>query len=428
MKLLFKNVNLPESAGYAGSVNLMTDGEYITYIGKELPGEMADRVIEGNGNLLIPAFYNAHCHSAMTLFRGYGDDLPLQRWLNEKIFPAEDRLTEESVYYGSKLAIAEMIKNGVVSFSDMYFFLDETCRAVEECGIKANLSRSVVSFDPCADYSSDARVLESVDVYKRWHGKADGRIKIDLSLHAEYSNVEACFLYNAELARELGTGMQIHVSETASEHDACIERHGLTPIEFLDKCGMLDVPVTAAHCVWVTDKDIEIMAKKGVTAAHNPVSNLKLGSGVMPYKKMMDAGVNVALGTDGAASNNRLSVLRELQYAALIHKGCDLDPAVTSASDMLRCATLNGARAQGRYDTGELAVGKRADVLLVDMQSFNNVPSYSFESTVAYSMSESDILMTVCDGRILYENGSYTLIDGEELLCEAQRVISHYFD
>ena len=425
MKILFKNVRTLDG-GVNGSINLLTDGKFISYIGKDTPH--ADRVIEGNGNLLMPAFYNAHCHSAMTLFRGYGDDLPLREWLNEKIFPAEDRLNEERVYTGSLLAIAEMIKNGVVSFSDMYFFLDETARAVEESGIKANLSRSVVSFDKDEDFSKNTRIQESLDVFSRWNGRADGRIKIDMSLHAEYTNVEPCFRYVADLTKELKTGFQIHVSETKSEHEECIQRHGMTPMRFLENCGVLDLPVTAAHCVYVTDDDIGLMAERGVTAAHNPVSNLKLGSGIMPYAKMKAAGVNVALGTDGVASNNRLSVLRELQYAALIHKGAECDPAVTSAHEMIKCATRNGAIAQGRVDCGEIKEGMRADLILIDMDAVNNIPSYDLESTVAYSATESNVLMTLADGNILYDRGTYTTIDEELMKYNAKKVISHYFD
>ena len=425
MKILFKNVRTIDG-GVNGSINMLTDGKFISYIGKDTP--CADKVIEGNGNLLMPAFYNAHCHSAMTLFRGYGDDLPLREWLNEKIFPAEDRLNEERVYTGSLLAIAEMIKNGVVSFSDMYFFLDETARAVEESGIKANLSRSVVSFDKDEDFSKNTRIQESLDVFSRWNGRADGRIKIDMSLHAEYTNVEPCFRYVADLTKELKTGFQIHVSETKSEHEECIQRHGMTPMRFLENCGVLDLPVTAAHCVYVTDDDIGLMAERGVTAAHNPVSNLKLGSGIMPYAKMKAAGGNVALGTDGVASNNRLSVLRELQYAALIHKGAECDPAVTSAHEMIKCATRNGAIAQGRVDCGEIKEGMRADLILIDMDAVNNIPSYDLESTVAYSATESNVLMTLADGNILYDRGTYTTIDEELMKYNAKKVISHYFD
>lgn len=425
MKILFKNVRTFD-CGVNGSVNLLTDGKFISYIGKGTP--CADKVIEGNGNLLMPAFYNAHCHSAMTLFRGYGDDLPLQKWLNEKIFPAEDRLNEERVYTGSLLAIAEMIRCGVVSFSDMYFFLDQTARAVDESGIKANLSRSIVSFDKDEDFSKNTRIKESLDVFNRWNGRADGRIKIDMSLHAEYTNVESCFRYVAELTKELKTGFQIHVSETKSEHEECIQRHGITPMRFLESCGVLDLPVTAAHCVYVTDDDIALMAERGVTAAHNPVSNLKLGSGIMPYAKMKAAGVNVALGTDGVASNNQLSVLRELQYAALIHKGAECDPAVTSAHEMIKCATRNGAIAQGRDDCGEIKEGMRADLILIDMDAVNNIPSYDLESTVAYSATESNVLMTLVDGNILYDRGTYTTIDEELMKYNAKKVISHYFD
>ena len=428
MSILFKNVNLPEFCGYNSSVNVLVKDKTVAYIGKEIPSEQVDRVIEGNGNLMLPAFYNTHCHSALTLFRGYGDDLPLQRWLHEKIFPAEEKLTSESVYYGSMLAIAEMIRNGTVSFSDMYFFLDDTARAVEESGVKANLSRSIVSFDPNIDCENDPRIKESIEVFDRWNGKADGRIKIDMSLHAEYTNVDKCCRYVGALAKERNTGLQVHVSETASEHDECIARHGVTPTGFFLETGVLDVPVTAAHSVWVDDNDIAIMAEKGVSVAHNPVSNLKLGSGIMPYKKMMEAGVNVTLGTDGAASNNRLSVLREMQFAALIHKGNDLDPSVTLASDMIKIATVNGARAQGRLDCGEIKVGNKADLLLVDLSAFNNIPYYSLESTVCYSMTEENILMTLSDGNILYERGAYTTIDEEKLRSEARRVIAHYFD
>ena len=428
MRVVFKNVNLPESCGVSGTVNVIINNDIIEYIGKDEPSALADRVIEGNGNLLMPAFYNTHCHSAMTLFRGYGDDLPLQSWLNDKIFPAEDRLNEERVYTGSMLAIAEMIKNGVVSFSDMYFFLDDTARAVEQTGVKANLSRAIVSFDKNADFSKDQRVTEAIGIYDRWYGRANGRIKVDMSLHAEYTNVPECYDYMSALTKKLGTGFHIHVSETRSEHEECIARHGLTPMGLLEAHGVLENPTLAAHCVWVNDEDIAIIAKRGVSVAHNPVSNLKLGSGIMPYKKMRDAGVNITLGTDGAASNNRLSILRELQTATLIHKGAELDPAATLASDMIACATRNGAIAQGRQDAGEIRVGYKADLLLVDMSSFDNIPSYSFESTVCYSMTEADILMTVCDGNILYERGSYTTIDEELLKHNAGKVISHYFD
>lgn len=429
MKILFKNVHLPDGYGYGTqSVNVLVDDKIIAYIGKDELTEQVDRIIEGKGNLLAPAFYNAHCHSAMTLFRGFGDDLPLREWLDTKILPAEELLNEDRVYYGSMMAIAEMIKNGVVSFSDMYFFLDSTARAVGESGIKANISRSVVSFDPDLDVTTDTRIAEGVDAYKKWHNTFDGRLKVDMSVHAEYSNVEKCCRYVGELAKDFGTGIQLHLSETQSEHDKCVQTRGMTPTEFFASTGVLDVPVTAAHCVYVTDSDIQILADRGVSVAHNPVSNLKLGSGIMRYGSLKSAGVNVALGTDGVASNNKLSILREMQYAALIHKGNTRNAAETNASDMIKCATVNGAIAQGRLDCGKIEVGCRADLILVNMNSVNNIPVFSYDSALTYSACESDVLMTVCDGRILYENGEYTSIDMEKLTAEAKSVFEHYFD
>lgn len=429
MNLLIKNVHLTEEYGFGRDlVNIAIKDKKIDLVGVEMPKGHFDRVIDGGENLVIPAFYNAHCHSAMTLFRGYGDDLPLDRWLNEKIFPAEDRLDAKRTYMGSMLAIAEMIRHGIVSFSDMYMFMDSAAEAVAESGVKANLSRSIVSFDPDLDMTADSRMLESAAFAERWHDSCDGRIKVDMSLHAEYTNVKKCCSYVAEYAGKHGLGMQIHLSETKKEHEECIGRHGVTPAEFFLRSGVFEVSTTAAHCVWVSDRDIEILAEKKVSVAHNPVSNLKLGSGIMPYAKMKKSGINIALGTDGVASNNRLDMVRELQTAALVHKGINLNAAETNAGDMIYAATRAGALSQGRADCGRVEQGYCADLLLVDLHSFNNTPAYSYESTVCYSMAASDVLLTVCDGRILYENGEYTSIDTERLKFEFSETVGHYFD
>ncbi len=433
MKLLFKNARLfpeamPQNCRDEDTVNLVVTDEVITYIGTSYPQDAFDRVIDCHENLLMPAFYNAHCHAAMTIFRGYGEDLPLRRWLDEKILPAEDRLNFRRVYYGSKLAIAEMIRNGVVSFSDMYFFQDATAEAVLETGVKANVARSIVSFDPAITKEQDHRFAESVRLVKQYHGAGNGRLKIDMSLHAEYSNVDACCRYVAEYAKENNLRMQLHLSETQTEHEQCIERHGMTPTAYFASMGVLDVPTTAAHCVYVTDEDISIIKEKGVTPAHNPVSNLKLGSGVMRLRTMLDAGIPVAFGTDGVASNNQLSILRELQTAAILHKGIHRDPANIRAFELPVIATRNGALAQGRQDCGMIAVGARADLILIDLSAINNIPCYDLATTVAYSANPSNILLTMCDGRILFENGEYTSIDIECLRFEARQIIRHYFD
>ncbi len=433
MKLLFKNARLLPEAMPTGTraedyVHVVVTDEYITHIGVSVPEDTYDRVIDCKENLLMPAFHNAHCHSAMTLFRGYGEDLPLRRWLDEKILPAEEKLNFRRVYYGAKLAIAEMIRNGVVSFSDMYFFQEATAEAVLESGVKANIARSIVSFDPNIKKEEDVRFAESVRLFEQYHDAGNGRLKVDMSLHAEYSNVDACCRYVAEYAKEQGLRMQLHLSETQSEHEQCIERHGMTPAAYFASLGVFDVPTTAAHCVYVTDEDIAIMKEKGVVPVHNPVSNLKLGSGVMRLRDMIDAGLTVALGTDGVASNNQLSILRELQTAAILHKGVHRDPENIRAAELPLIATRNGALAQGREDCGMVAVGARADLILVDLNAINNIPCYDLATTLAYSANTSNVLLTMCDGRILFENGEYTSIDIECLRFESRQIIRHYFD
>ena len=429
MKTLLKNATLLPEFGFGQRlVNLLIDDRKIVSISEVLPKCTDAEVINCQGNLLIPAFYNAHCHAAMTLFRGYGEDLPLQRWLEERIFPAEEKLNYKSVLVASRLAIAEMLRNGIASFSDMYMFEDAVAEAVLESGIKANLSRSFVSFDPDMDIKSDFRFDEFGKLAREYH-RADGdRILVDLSLHAEYTNVPRVCRDVASYAKEHGFGMQIHLSETEKEHLECIGRHGKTPTEFFLDTGVLDVPTTAAHCVWVSDGDIAILSEKKVSVAHNPVSNLKLGSGVMPLRKMLDAGVNVALGTDGVASNNRLDILREMQTAAILHKGVTRDPAITVANEMLPLATRNGAIAQGRVDCGKIEVGYKADLVLIDRNSLHNMPSYDDHAMLAYSADASDVIFTMVDGRILYRNGEYTSIDEERLRYESREVFAHYFD
>ena len=429
MKNIYRNVRLPESYGFGdGLVSVVTDGAWITYVGKMPEHLRYDGDMDCGGDLLIPAFYNAHCHAAMTLFRGYGENLPLDRWLNERIFPAEERLNAQNVYAASMLACAEMLRNGIVSFTDMYMFEQSTARAVLETGMKANLSRSLVSFDPDVDFYKDSRFLESCALERAYQNAGEGRLKIDLSLHAEYTNVESYCRSAAEYAKETGLRVQLHLSETKKEHEECIARHQKTPTRFFADCGVFDAPTTAAHCVWVTDEDIAILADKKVTAAHNPVSNLKLGSGVMPYEKMRAAGVNVALGTDGAASNNALSILREMQTAAILHKGVSLDPTAASPAGLLEVATRNGALSQGREDCGFIAPGMRADLVLVDLHAPHNLPVYDTAASLCFSAYPSDVRMTVCDGKLLYRDGEYLTLDIERVTTVFRETVAHYFD
>ncbi len=406
-----------------------TDGERIASVTKTRPKGAFDRVIGGKRRLLTPGLVNAHTHSAMTIFRGYGEDLPLSRWLEERIFPAEDRLTDEAVYLGSKLAVAEMIASGVTSFSDMYFFCDATARAVLETGIKANISRSIVSFDPDADPKKDPRLLESYALFREWNGEGNGRLLVDLSLHAEYTNLAPMVSEVAEGASSLGTRVQIHLSETEKEHEECkIRNGGKTPTEFFRDLGLFSVPVVCAHGVYLTEGDREILREASATVVHNPVSNLKLGSGAMPLGKTLESGVRVALGTDGAASNNRLDVLREMQLALLLQKGASRKPDSILAGEGVTLASENGALSQGRPDTGKIEVGYRADLALFDLEGPRHLPALGASDTLfAYSLAASDVSMTVADGRILYENGEFKTLDVEKLKSEFGRMRENYF-
>lgn len=425
MTVLFEKVALPQQGD---GWYVLVSGRTITSITKERPKGDFDKTVSGEGCLLTPGLCNAHTHTAMTVLRGYGEDLPLERWLTERIFPAEDRLTERAVYLGSKLAIAEMISGGVTSFSDMYFFCDATARAVYESGIKANLSRSIVSFDEHADPAADERVSESLALYREWNGEGDGRIQIDFSLHAEYTNKAPMVRYMAEQTKKHKTRMQIHLSETEKEHRECIGRYGVTPTVFFRENGLFEVPVTCAHGVYLTDEDRSILAEAGATVVHNPISNLKLGSGIMPLAKTVSSGVRVALGTDGAASNNRLDLLREMQTALLLQKGVSGDPESIKASDGLSLASENGYLSQGRADCGRIAVGCRADLALFRLSSLPNLPNIDPVVSLAYSASAGDTVLTMADGRILYENGVFTTLDVEKLKYEFLDMRAHYFD
>lgn len=424
MKILFDRPVIPG----LGKKYVAIDGKFIVSVTDDRPEGEFDRVICCSNRLLMPGLYNCHTHAAMTLFRGYGEELPLHRWLQERIFPAEELLTNRAVYAASMLAAVEMIGSGIVSFTDMYNFNEETVSAVLETGMKANISRAVLSFDPGADPAKDERVLEGIRLFECCHGLGDGRVRIDMSLHAEYTNQRSYCEYIAHYAKANGAGIHIHLSETEAEHKEGIERRGMTPAEFFADTGVFDVPVTAAHCVWISDSDMALMAQKGVTVAHNPASNLKLGSGIIPLEKVLSAGVNVTLGTDGTASNNRLDILREMYLAAILHKGVNRRADCIAAGDIIKMATVNGAKSQGRADCGRIEAGCRADIILLDLDTVSNIPMYEPEYTVLFSASSADVRMTMADGKVLYENGEYTTLDIEHIKHELRYVCEHYFD
>ena len=428
MKILFKNIALMyENGSTESNMNVVVKDQKIESISKTYVADSYDRVISGENKLLCPGFYNCHTHTPMTLFRGYAENLPLSRWLHEKIFPAEDRLYPEAVRVASLLSMAEMMKNGTVSFSDMYFFCEDIIEATVASGLKANISRSTVAFDPTITAEKDDRFKEAVKLYENYHNFADGRIKMDMSIHAEYSTVPASCRYISDFALENGLSMHIHLSETQSEHQACIEKYGVTPTEFFEQNGAFRVPVIAAHCVHLTDNDMKIMAKHGATAVHNPASNLKLGSGIARVENMLSENINVTLGTDGAASNNTLDVMKEAYLAAILQKGSTGRTDSVPSGAFIQMLSQNGAKMQGRPDCGKLAVGARADLVMLDFDRIHVMPVYDYCDAFLYSANSSNVVMTMVDGNILYENGEYKTIDIEKTKYQFRQITENYF-
>ncbi len=429
MKILFKNIALLYENGQTKTnMNLAVEDQKISYIGETLPEGDFDRIINGEEKLLCPGFYNCHTHTPMTLFRGYAENLPLSRWLHEKIFPAEDRLYPAAVSAASMLSAAEMIKNGTVSCSDMYFFCEDIIEAIAESGLKANVSRSTVAFDPTIRADIDDRFKESIRLFENYHNSFDGRIKIDMSIHAEYSTVPASCRYISDYALEKGLPLHIHLSETASEHQACIEKYGVTPTQFFEQNGCFRVPIIAAHCVHLTDDDMAIMAEHGATVVHNPASNLKLGSGVARLQALTAHQINITLGTDGAASNNTLDIMKEAYLAAILQKGMTGETDAMQSSAFIGMLTENGAKAQGRADCGKLTVGAKADLVMLDMGMIHSLPIYDYCDSFLYSANSSNVVMTMVDGKVLYENGEYKTLDIEKIKYNFLNITKNYFN
>ena len=424
MSILFKNCSLlvREEQGYKELKNayLGVDGKLIDYISVEAPKKKYDEEKDMSGKLLIPGLTNAHGHSAMTLVRAAGSGLPLQRWLNEAIFPIEAKMTEDDIAVGTRAAMLEMLACGTTNLEEMYDFPWAEVPVIEESGMKVRLGRVLHNFDPV----EGRRLKECQDFYEKYNGLADGRVQVSIGLHSEYLTVEKQIIPLGEWLRDSKCPVHVHVSETKSEHEECMERHGgLTPVQYFNKHGILEVPVTMAHCVWVTDEDLKIMAAKGSTIAHNPTSNLKLGSGIARIGKAVEMGVNVALGTDGVASNNNLNMFEEMHLAALLQKGVYNDPTLLTDAQVFDMATINGAKAVGQPNSGVLAVGKCADIVAVDMDKPHLKPNVDSLALMVFSAQGSDVCMTMVDGRILYENGEYKTLDKEKVEFELQKAV-----
>lgn len=380
-----------------------------------------DEIFNGRGKLLMPGLYNAHSHVPMTLLRGMGENMPLDRWLNDAIFPFEALMTDEDAYYATLAGIGEMLRFGVVSCTDMYYHSEARARAIIESGAKCNLGHSVLDFDPDISYDQIPESVKNKELVAEFHGAANGRLLVDYNLHAEYTSTEKVARGLAQAAKEQGVRMQVHVCETASEVQGCKERHnGMTPVEYLAECGIFDVPTTAAHCVWLTEYDRSILAEKGVFVVTCPASNAKLGSGIASVVAMREAGITVALGTDGVASNNNHNMFKDIYLLALMERAQKANPLGLSSSDLIQIATRNGALSQGRTDCGNIAVGNKADLIVLDIDTPWMRPVDDLVGALIYSAQGSDVVLTMVDGEVLYKNGEYLTIDVERVLSEVQ--------
>ena len=420
--MLFKNISvLDENFDIKENMYVGISGSRIDYIGAGEPARAADygRVYDGKGKLLMSAFYNSHGHSPMALMRGYGENMALQDWLNKKIFPFEDKLTGEAVYWATMLTMAESMRFGIVSTSDMYYFIDEMVAATSESGMKGNISRAIVNFDD-SDVWQLPSMQEMKGTFEAYHNTAGERIKMDVSIHAEYTSNPLAVRAVAEYGKDVGARMHIHASETELEHEQCKERHSLTPVQYFASLGALDLPATAAHCVWLEGEDFDILKEKNVTVASNPVSNMKLASGVCNVPELLRRGVNVAIGTDSVASNNSLNFFEEMKVFAMASKMMFREPTAVTPTETLYAATRGGALGQGRTDCGLLKQGFRADLIVVDISVPNMYPTHDLKTNLVYSASGTDVLLTMADGKVLYEKGEYLTMDIERVMSEAK--------
>jgi 5-methylthioadenosine/S-adenosylhomocysteine deaminase len=397
------------------------DGK-IAAVSATRPSGSYDRVVNCAGKVLMPGLVNAHTHLPMTLMRGFAGGHNLQDWLNNYIFPTEDKLDSRSIRAGTGLALAELIASGTTTVADMYYFCDDIIDEVIDAGVNANIARGVTCFAPCEDPANYPPCQELAAVAERWNGHNNGQIKVDASIHGEYTSYNAPKLweYLARFAADHGLGMHVHLSETKSEHEECIGRHGMTPLQVLDQYGVFARGGLAAHCVWCSQADYELMAKRGVTAVHNPVSNLKLGSGVANVPAMQRAGVNVALGTDGMSSNNSHDLFEEIKLTAILHKGTQLDPMVVTPWETLKMATVNGAKALGRK-AGVVAPGYDADLILLDFDRPHLIPCHDVVENLVFATRGSDVVMNMARGKVIYENGRYFTLDLSRIKSEVSK-------
>ncbi|WP_028589115.1 amidohydrolase [Paenibacillus massiliensis] len=420
-KWMIKNGHFAVNGQDAGVIEgcMIIEDSRITYIGPTIPdGEENTPVVDGKGLLFLPGLVNTHGHAAMSLLRGYGDDMVLQQWLQEKMWPMEGRFTSTDVYWGTSLSVLEMLKGGTTTFLDMYDHMDEVAKVAEQSGIRACLMRGAIGL--CSEEEQRMKLNEAVAFAKNWHGKADGRITTMMSPHSPYTCPPAFIEQFVQAAHDLNLPLHTHMSETLAEVEQNVREYGARPVEHLQKLGFFSRPSLVAHAVHLNDEEIQVLAQYDVGVSHNPGSNLKLASGVARVPALLRAGVKVSLGTDGPASNNNLDMFEEMRLAALIHKGVSGDPTAVPAAEALRMTTEYGAISIGLKEVGVLAAGNKADFIALDMDQPHFLPRTDLISHAVYSASAKDVVHVWVDGKQVLKDGSCLTLDEERIRYEAQ--------
>lgn len=423
MGILIENalVILPEGAeDVIRETSLYIEEDRITGVGDKPAGFTADKVIDGKDKLVIPGLINCHTHSYMSFMRNVADDLSFMDWLFGTIDPIEQQMTDEDTYWGANLAIIEMMKSGTTCFNDMQMNIHQTTRAVKESGMRAVICRGLVGSGN--DEAGQSRLRQAYE--ERDVAKDCDRLTFKLGPHAPYTCDDEFLKIVAAEAKKENMGIHVHLSESESEISQIQEEYGCTPIALAEKCGIFDVPTIAAHCVQVTDEDIAILKRKKVSVVTNPASNMKLGNGFAPIAKMLDAGINVCLGTDGAASNNCLNMFHELSLLTLIHKGTGKTPQCVSAKEGFRIATINGAKALGlEKEIGSIEVGKKADLAMLDLNTPSLTPRNNLIAGLSYSANGSEVDTVIINGQVTMEGRKILTMDEKLVYGKIQNII-----
>ncbi len=423
MGIVIKNALaiLPQGAeDVIQETSIYIEGDKIAAIGDAPEGFTEDKVIDGKDKLVIPGLINCHTHSYMSFMRNVADDLSFMDWLFGTIDPIEQQMTDEDTYWGANLAIIEMMKSGTTCFNDMQMNIHQTTRAVKESGMRAVICRGLVGSGN--DEAGQMRLRQAYE--ERDAARDCDRLTFRLGPHAPYTCDDAFLKIVAQEAKKENMGIHVHLSESVSEIEQIQEKYGCTPIALAEKCGIFDVPTIAAHCVQVTEEDMDILVRKNVSVVTNPASNMKLGNGFAPIGRMLEKGINVCLGTDGAASNNCLNMFHELSLLTLIHKGTGKTPQCVSAKEGFRIATINGARALGlEKEIGSIEVGKKADLAILDLNTPSLTPRNNLIAGLSYSANGSEVDTVIINGQITMENRRILTMNEQLVYRKIQQII-----